>query len=181
MKKIIFFFTFNTAASLSFSQLAVYKMIGKESANAKLGYGTFWYWDIPLHQSVNRSLMLELMDFAYFPQKDENINSVIGYLSIKAGYRYIFSEESKTGFYIEPSAGYCIVVNSEGPNGTSGSGLALAFEGGYSLEVGKRGNNLIFGLKYESDIAGTNLTVNALSLRFAYSFHLFGKRRRDND
>ncbi len=120
--------------------------------------------------------MIELMDFIFFPQKDNDIHSVIGYISIKLGYKHIFSQETKTGFYIEPSLGYCRVVNSEGSEGTYKDGVAIAGEAGYTLEVGQRGNNLNFGLKYETDRAGTNHTVNSVGLRLSYSFHLFRKR-----
>ena len=153
-------------------------MVGKNADNSKIGFGVFAYWDIPVNEIGNRSVMIELLDLAYFPQKNSDINSVIGYLSIKAGFRYIFSEESKTGFYVEPSVGYCRVVNSEGPNGTYGDGIAVAGEAGYSLEVGQQSNTLVFGLKFESDMAGKNTSVSSISLRFSYSFHLFRKRNR---
>jgi hypothetical protein len=70
------------------------------------------------------------MDFAFFPSKP--IRKVpIGYLSIKLGYKYVFSE-TKTGFYLEPSAGYCRVVfndPSDWQTQTSyGDGVAAALE-----------------------------------------------------
>jgi hypothetical protein len=154
-------------------------MLGKSATNSKIGFGTFAYWDIPVNEIGNNSVMIELLDFAYFPQKNPDIDGLIGYASIKVGYRHIFSEESKTGFFIEPSAGYCRVGNTAGSDGTYGDGVALAGEVGYSLEVGQRANTLVFGLKYESDLAGANTTINAISLRFSYSFHLFRRRRDD--
>jgi hypothetical protein len=174
--RFLFFFFAGLMSFSAYSQLSVVKMVGKNSGNSKLGFGAFAYWDIPLNDVGNRSVMIELLDFAYFPRKNSQLNSVIGYISIKAGYRYIFSEETKTGFYIEPSLGYCRVVNSEGPDGTYGDGLAIAGEAGYTIEVGQRGNNLNFGLKYETDMAGTNHTVSSIGFRVAYSFHLFRKR-----
>lgn len=168
----------NVTVSSLHSQLAVFKMVGKNSDNAKIGFGAFANWDIPLNDIGNRSVMVELLDFAYFPQKNTDIYSIISYLSIKAGYRYIFSEESKTGFFVEPAVGYCRVVNSEGAE-AYGDGIAVAMETGYSLEVGQRSNTLVFGLKYERDMAGTKYTISSLAFRASYSFRLFGKRRRD--
>ena len=69
-------------------------------------------------------------------------------------------------------------VNSEGSK-AYGDGIAAAMETGYSLEVGQRSNTLVFGLKYERDMAGANFTVSSLAFRFSYSFHLFRKRRSD--
>ena len=176
-KKVFLFFSLNIIIISSLhSQLAVFKMVGKNSSNSKIGFGTFVYWDIPVNETGNNSVMVELLDLGIFPRKNSDIDAPIGYASIKVGYRHIFSDESKTGFFIEPSAGYCRVVNSAGPNGTYGDGVAIAAETGYSIEVGQRANTLVFGLKYESDLAGTGTTINALSFRFSYSFHMFRKK-----
>jgi hypothetical protein len=101
-----------------------------------------------------------------------DIDGVIGYLSVKAGYRHVFSEESKTGFYLQPSAGYGSVITSYDDKALPG--LALAIEGGYSIEVGQNSNDLLIGLKYESDLAKTS--ASSIALRFAYNFHLGRKR-----
>ena len=143
------------------SQLAVFKMVGKNSKNSKLGFGTFVYWDFPVSQAQYNSVVIELMDFAFFPPKDDNIVSPIGYLSTKVGFKHIFSEESKTGFYVEPSAGYCRVVTNDNINKSYGDGFAIAGEAGYSLEVGQRSNTLVLGLKYESDMAGGSNKIAA--------------------
>jgi hypothetical protein len=50
-------------------QLMVSKLLGKNAANAKLGFGLFTYYDIPLQQTENNSIRIELMDFAYFPRR----------------------------------------------------------------------------------------------------------------
>ncbi len=177
-KILLLLFLFALSSSL-YSQVALVKMVGKNSGNSNIGFGVFWNWEIPVNDIGNRNIMLELMDFSYFPRKHSEINSVIGYLSIKAGYKYIFSEETKTGFYIEPSLGYCRVVSSEDRDDGEtlyGDGVALAVEAGYSLEVGQQANTLNFGLKYESDLAGAKTTVSSVGFRFSYSFHLFRKR-----
>jgi len=154
-------------------------MIGKNSSNAKIGFGTFAFTQIPLNEVGNRNVVIEYLDFAFFPQKNEDLVSIIAYLSIKAGYKYIFSEESNTGFYVEPSVGYCRVVSSDDDiNGKGyGDGIAVAGEAGYILGVGQRDNTINFGVKYETDMAGAKYKVSSIGLRVSYSFHLFRKRR----
>src|SRR4030095_15730485 len=123
--------------------LSLTKMVGKNANKYKLGYDLFAFYDFPLNSEGNfKSIRLELMDLAYFPGKDGNgftTGSARAYISIKIGYKNIFSE-TKTGFYIEPSLGYCRVVEAnEDEDATYGDGIAGAFEAGYNLEVGERG------------------------------------------
>jgi hypothetical protein len=158
-----------------YSQVMVSKRFGENSDNSRLGFGTFLYWDFPIAEAENKSIRLELLDLAFYPQKNDSINTVLGYISIKLGYKYIFSE-TQTGIFIEPQAGWCRVVNSDGAEGSHGDGVALALETGYSIEVGEGGNALIFGLKYEADLAGANYTCSSVGLRFSYTFHLGRKR-----
>lgn len=171
MKKSLILFLLCFAFLSSRSQLAVYKLVGENSENTGLGFGVFAYWDIPLNEVGNNSVMIELLDGAYFPPKDKNVRSILGHISIKAGFKHIFSSDSKTGFYVEPSAGYCRVVGSEDEERNYGDGVAIAFETGYSLEVGQGDNTLLFGLKYERDMAGKKYTINTLALRMSFSFH----------
>ncbi len=180
MKKIV---TLSLLASLlsagAYSQLMVSKLVGKNTSNAELGYGGFTFLDIPLKNADNQSIRIEVLDFAYYPQKSTDFDNTIGYLSIKAGYKYVFSE-TQTGFYAEPSAGYCRVVASNNLDPLAkyyGDGVALALEGGYSLGVGQGDNAINFGLKYETDRAG-DFIANSVGFRVSFSFHLF--RRRDN-
>jgi len=162
------------------AQLAVLKMIGKNAASHKLGFGVFMYYDFPLNDIGNRSLRLELADIGYFPSKFSNNPTSDVYASIKIGYRYIFSEETNSGFYLEPQAGYARVgATDDSPNGSHGDGVAAAIEGGYALGVGQNGNHLNFGLKYEADIAGSDHTIQAIGFRVSYSFNLFRRRRDD--
>jgi hypothetical protein len=178
-KLFILFFISASLVSVVHGQLMVSKLVGKNSANANLGWGVFTYFDFPL-SNENTSFRIELLDFAYFPTKDADIPSTLGYLSIKLGYKYVFSE-TQTGVYVEPQAGYCRVVMSEDPVGSDkiyGDGFALALETGYSLEVGQNGNTLNFGLKYESDLAGSYYTANSIGFRVSFSFHIF--RKKDN-
>ncbi len=179
MKKIIFL-TFSTIVFSSLhAQLAVAKILGKNESKSKIGFGAFAYYDFPLNEIGNKSIRLELLDFAYFPAKNSEVDPAKGYISIKLGYKHIFSE-TKTGFYVEPQAGYVRVVSvaPDAPEATYGDGVAAAFEIGYSLEVGERNNTFNFGLKYETDRAGSEHTINSVGFRVSYSFNLF--RRRDD-
>jgi hypothetical protein len=175
----LFFFLISYAAR---SQLMVTKLIGKNASESKLGYGIFAFYDFPLKNTENQTIRLELLDFGFYPSKTDTVVVPIGYLSIKLGYKYIFSE-TKTGFYLEPQAGYCRVVSND-PNNFStqssvGDGVALALEFGYCLEVGQRGHVINFGLKYEHDMAGSPNTISSIGFRVSYQFNLF--RSKDNN
>ena len=152
MKKTLALTVFSLILSCTaFTQLMVSKLVGKNAGNSKLGGGIFTYLEFPVGSMDNQSLRLEILDFAYYPPRYPDIDATIGYLSIKAGYKYVFSE-TQQGIYVEPAAGYCRVVNSNNanPNAASyGDGIALALELGYSLEVGQNENSINFGLKYE--------------------------------
>lgn len=164
----------------SYAQLSVSKMIGKNSSNSTLGYGLFTFLEFPTNDIGNRNVMIELMDLVFFPPKDDDLNATVGYLSIKAGYKYIFSEETTTGFYVEPSVGFVrVVTNQDDANGKAifGDGLALATEVGYTVEVGQKGNNVNFGLKYETDRPGAEITVSSIAFRVSYSFHWIRNRK----
>jgi hypothetical protein len=177
MKKTIPILTILILFSVSArSQLMVTKLVGKNADKVKLGFGAFLTYDFPLNEMGNRSIRLELLDFGYFGGKDVDVDPALAYLSIKAGYKYTFSE-SKTGFYLEPQAGYCrvVVAHPDEPEAAHRDGVALAIEGGYSLEVGERGNTFNFGLKYETDRAGSGFVISSVGFRVSYSFGMFKK------
>lgn len=180
MKKVIFFALLLCMLALSSNaQLMVSKMIGKDASKYGMGYGLFTYLDFPLNNG-NQSIRIELADFAFFPTKGENFfmstADAKGYLSIKLGYKYVFSE-TQTGFYLEPSAGYCRVVEVlEGEDATYGDGFAAALEGGYSIGIGQRGHSINLGLKYETDRGGTGYILNSVSFRVSYAFNLLHKK-----
>jgi hypothetical protein len=162
-------------SSSAYSQIAVAKIVGKNASKYKLGYGLFTYYDVPLTEEGNSSFRVELLDGAYFAAKEE-ANGDRGYVSIKLGYKKIFSE-TRTGFYIEPQAGYCrAVLTNGGISKNYGDGIALAGELGYSLEVGERGHSLNVGVKYETDRAGADYTISSVGLRLSYRFNMFGRK-----
>jgi len=180
MKKgiTLLFFAAILCATAS-GQAMVSKFLGPNGKYAQLGWGVFLFYDFPL-QHANESVRIELLDFAFWPSKNSDSNFVIGYVSIKAGYKYVFSE-TNAGFYVEPQVGWCRVVNADNTETLSTDakdGLALAMEVGYSLGVGRRDNTVNFGLKYESDLAGSGYTANSIGFRISFSFHVL--RRRDD-
>lgn len=161
------------------AQLMATKMIGKDANKYGMGYGLFTFLDFPL-ANENQSIRVELAEFAFYPSKGEKFFTSTadakGYLSIKLGYKYVFSE-TQTGFYIEPSAGYCRVVNvREGYDATYGDGIAAALEGGYSVGVGESGHTINLGLKYETDRGGEGYVLNSVGFRISYAFNLFRKK-----
>jgi hypothetical protein len=180
-KLLLIVLLFICSGSTLHSQLAVLKMVGgKHSKEYKIGFGTFYTIGIPVNETGSQNISLELIDFAYFPVKSSSdLEEGGGYFSFKLGYRYIFSEESKTGFFVEPQAGFCLTAI--GPEndigGDPGKGIALAMIAGYSLEVGQRGNNFIFGLLHEADLAGNNQSIHSFGLRVAFNYSFLGKRK----
>lgn len=180
MKKLILSLSFIALFSFaSHAQLMVSKLVGNDAANYGLGYGLFCYLDFPL-ASDNQSFRVELMDLAFFPTKGENLFTSTadtkGYISIKLGYKYVFSE-TQAGFYLIPSAGYCRTVFAKGgKDATHGDGIAGALEGGYALEVGQKGHTLNLGLKYEYDRGNATHIIQSVGLRFSYAFGLFRKK-----
>ncbi len=180
-KSILLLAVFVIAYSFSHAQLMTSRLIGKNSSQFGQGYGLFAFYDFPLGGAPNKSIRLELLDFAFFPTKGEPFFTSNepgrGYLSIRVGYKHVFSEE-QTGFYVIPSAGYCRVAFTEPgmPEPLVGNGIAGALEGGYQLEVGQRGNVFNFGLKYEYDRGGKDYQLQSLAFKVSYAFGLFRRR-----
>lgn len=176
MKKISFLLLLACLVSASSkAQLMVSKMVGKGTDKYGLGYGLFGFLDYPI-ASGNQSLRLEIAEFVFYPSKGEEFFTTTadskGYLSIRAGYKYVFSE-TQNGFYLTPSVGYCRVVDIvEGFEATYGDGIAAALEAGYSLGIGGKGHSINLGLKYETDRGGKGYVLNSVGLRLSYAFNL---------
>lgn len=182
MKKITLLFISVLLFTSVFSQVSLLKIVGgKYSKEYKTGFGGFGSFNFPLNEERNRVLTLDAFDFGIFALKPSSqLEAEAGaFVSFKAGYRYIFSEESITGFFIEPQAGFVVLAIGPDYGQDLGKGLALALNVGYSLEVGQRGNNFTFGLKYEADLAKNDMSIQTIGLRVAYHFTLFG-RKNDN-
>jgi hypothetical protein len=164
------------------AQLIVSKMLGKDAKNYGMGFGIFTFLDFQL-PSVNRSIVVELLEFVYFPQKGGGgyfaAPAGKGYYSIKVGYKNYFSEDD-AGFYIQPSVGGAAVsiARENEPEADEAYGFSGSLEGGYSFAVGQTpGHKINLGLKYEYCYAKQSHQIQTLGLRMSYSFGLF--RRRD--
>jgi hypothetical protein len=176
-KPVLIFCLFITSLSV-YSQLSVHTLLGKNADKYRVGSGMFLTWEFPVNAEGNQNITLDLIDLVVFPLKDEysyfaSPNGA-AYFSMKLGYKHIFSE-TKTGFYLKSALGYCKVMNMVAFEEVDDKkGMAAAIEGGYSLEVGQRGNYFNFGIKFETDRAGPEHTLNSAGFRVAYSFGMFG-------
>ena len=98
MKKITIFLMFGLYVSFaSHSQLMVAKLVGKDALRTVLGMA--YSLTLTFHWQVATSFRIELMDLAFFPTKGENFFTSTagakGYISIKLGYKYVFSERKQ--------------------------------------------------------------------------------------
>jgi len=154
-------------------QVSIMKRVGKNAEGYKPGTGIFYFFDIPVNPVENNSVTFELFDFGNFYVKNNSGKEPTAYLSVKTGFRHIFSAEGKTGLFIEPQAGYCWTTSDKFYSTIQG-GLALALVSGYSLEVGLSGNSLLFGFKYEMDLPGSDKQINTIGFRFAFNYSFKG-------
>lgn len=162
-------------SAVSHGQLMVSKLVGKDAKNYGVGFGLFAFLDIPLARE-NQSFRIELVDLAYFPTKGDGFFTAAegkGYLSIKLGYKYVFSE-TQSGFYLLPSVGYgdVIIVKEGEEKAREFHGFAGALEGGYSFAVGEKGA-INLGLKYEYDSGNKSNSLQSVGFRASYSFGFF--------
>lgn len=176
MNRVVSLMFFSVVLSFSsYGQVAVLKMVGRDANKSTVGFGVFFNYGFPVNDAANQFVVVELLDGAVFLGKKPEEDHLAGYVSIKAGFRNIFSYEGQTGFFVEPQLGYCKVVRGGPDESSKADGVAAAFIAGYSLEVGERGNSLSFALKYEADIPVKDQTLQSLGVRIAY---LFNRQRR---
>jgi hypothetical protein len=154
-------------------QVSVMKIVGKNAEGYKPSAGIFYSFDIPVNPVENNSVVFELFDFANFSVKNNSGKDPTAYLSLKTGFRHIFSAEGKTGLFIEPQAGYCWTTSNKSYSNIQG-GLAMAIVTGYSMEVGFSGHSLLFGIKYEMDLPGRDIQINTIGFRFAFNYNFKG-------
>ncbi|HEX6848227.1 MAG TPA: hypothetical protein VF144_14695 [Chitinophagaceae bacterium] len=154
-------------------QVSIMKVVGKNSEGYKPGTGIFYSFDIPVNPGENNCVIIELFDFANFNVKNNSGKEPTAYVSVKTGFRHIFNAEGKTGFFIEPQAGYAWATSNKSYLNIQG-GLALAIVTGYSLEVGFSGHSLLFGFKYETDLPGRDEQINTIGFRFAFNYSFKG-------
>jgi|SRR5687767_1555762 len=163
----MFFFIFLSG------QVSVIKIVGKNADGYKAGTGIFYSFDLPVNPVENNRVTFELFDFGNFYVKNNSGKEPTAYLSVKGGFRHIFNMEGKTGFFIEPQAGYCWTTSDKYYVKIQG-GLAFAIVTGYSQEVGFSGNSLVFGFKYEMDLPGSDKQINTIAFRFAFNYNFKG-------
>ena len=103
-------------------------------------------------------------------------------IPVLLGYRYTLNQTG-TGFYVEPNAGYSfgassieIATESGGFTGkiarVAGPTAGLGF--GYLIDIGRIPFN--FGLRYEHNFASTSTNVFAFRISHSFSF-----RKRESD
>ena len=173
LKKIVLFQATMFLFFILSGQVSVMKIVGKNAEGYKASTGLFFSFDIPVNPSENNSVVFEVFDFGNFNVKNNSGKQPTAYLSVKSGFRHIFTTEGKTGLFIEPQAGYCWTTSDKSYSTITG-GLALAIVTGYSWEVGFRGNNLLFGFKYETDLPGSTKQINTIGFRFAFNYNFRG-------
>ena len=154
-------------------QVSIIKIVGKKADGYKMGTGLYYSFDVPVNPVENNSITVELFDFGNLYVKNNSGKEPTAYLSVKGGFRHIFSEEGKTGFFVEPQAGYCWTTSNKSYLNIQG-GLAMAMVAGYSQEVGYSGNSLLFGFKYEIDLPDSEKQINTIGLRFAFNYSFKG-------
>lgn len=154
-------------------QVSVIKIVGQKADGYKAGTGIFYSFDLPVNQLENNSITFELFDFGNFYVKNNSGKEPTAYLSVKGGFRHIFNSEGKTGFFVEPQAGYCWTKSDKSYLNIQG-GLALAVVAGYSQAVGFSGHSVVVGFKYEKDLPGSDKQINTIGFRFAFNYSFKG-------
>lgn len=136
--------------------------ISSKDFNA-FGYGGFLNFSIPVSEANYVTIEGGLQYF-----KDKN-TTVVALFPVLAGYRYTLNQTG-SGFYIEPNAGYTFSVSDY----SDYAGVAAGISTGYLVDLGNIPFN--FGLRYEHSFG--NPSTNVVSFRIAHSFG-FGKKRDD--
>ncbi len=128
-----------------------------------IGFGGFLNFSIPVSEANYVTI-----EGGYQHFKDKNTNE-LGLVPVLAGFRYTL-DQTGTGFYVEPNAGYTFSFSDlENVDGAS-AGIGV----GYLIDLGNVPFN--FGLRYEH-IFG-NPATNVFSFRIAHSLS-FGRRNDD--
>ncbi|MDQ6763926.1 MAG: autotransporter outer membrane beta-barrel domain-containing protein [Bacteroidota bacterium] len=140
------------------------------------GFGGFLNFAIPVAE-VNY-VTLE-GGFQYFKNKyDEDL----AFIPVLIGYRYTLNQTG-SGFYVEPYAGYTFGASSIGKYDENGGylggdekveGPTAGVGAGYLIDLGNIPFN--FGLRYQHNFG--NYATNVFSFRISHTFHI-GRRSDD--
>lgn len=149
MKKInfIFFVILFSCSEVSYGQLALTKLLGKDSDHYKLGIGLFLDFAVPI--SEGDALTFEAGANLFQDKNDPKYGT--DNIPLKVGYRYTLNRKGK-GFYIEPSLGYNVFGVS------SYSGVDMY---GYPTTVDKYFKGIIIspGIGYIFSLLKTNFNL----------------------
>jgi hypothetical protein len=142
-----------------------------------IGFGAFLNFSIPVSEATNY-VTLE-GGFQYFKDKNDDDLALIPVL---IGYRYTLNQTG-TGFYIEPDAGYTFGASTIPARDSNGdimvdeqkvAGPTAGIGTGYLFVTGNISFNV--GLRYQHNFG--NLSTNVLSFRISHSFS-FGRKNND--
>jgi hypothetical protein len=162
------------------AQIAVMKLVGKNSKNFGAGYGGFLAFAYPISKADDATIEIGANIFT-----QKNSNGKYGYYNVplKIGYRYTINREG-FGFYIQPTIGYNLYGNHSYSNYpiTYGSadkkfnGLIISPSVGYLFKP-------LAGIKFNLQaIYEVNFikegNLNYTGLRLSHNFS-FGKKRED--
>ena len=149
-------------------------------ANSKnfnaIGFGGFLNFSLPVS---NANYVTIEGGFQYFKNKNDED---LGLIPVLIGYRYTI-DQSGSGLYVEPNAGYSFGASSIGKYDSNGvytgvdenvAGPTAGIGFGYLFEAGRIPFNV--GLRYEHNFG--NYGTNIIAFRISHSF---GSGRRDND
>lgn len=128
-----------------------------------IGFGGFLNFSIPVSEANYLTLDGGIQYF-----KDKNTTE-LGLLPVLAGFRYTL-DQTGTGLYVEPNAGYIFGVSDFGDYSGPAAGIGV----GYLIDLGNVPFNL--GLRYEHCFGDP--ATNVFSFRVAHSFN-FGRRSND--
>ena len=163
LKKPTFIFCFLLLSfNLSNAQIEV-AHISAKGYNAT-GFGGFLNFSFPVSEVNYVTLEGGLQ---YFKDKNTQIVALVPAL---AGFRYTL-DQSGSGWYVEPNAGYTFVATTD-TDSQEGAAAGLTF--GYLVDLGNIPFN--FSARYEH-IFG-NPSANVFSIRIAHSIS-FRKRQED--
>ena len=141
-----------------------------------IGFGSFLNFSLPVSES---NFMTIEGGLQYFKNKDDE---EVAMAPVLLGYRYTLNQ-SGTGFYVEPNAGYCFGGSSIGIYNEFGSPIAINGKWAYEKVAGPMagiGVGYLFepsgriqfniGLRYQRTFASAGANIFAFRISHAFNF-----------